>query len=239
MSKYLKKEASLHLERQNKLQMKKITLSSLILFLGITSLTYAQDNKAKTLLDEVSAKMSSYKNMTILFNSILTNEDAKLEEGDEDPLKGNVILEGDKYRLNYLETDFLFDGKTLYVINHDEKVIAINDSDFDAEDGFIYPSKLLTFYKEGYNYTFGKLKTIKGKKIQEVILTPIDSNSIIVKVILGIDTKTKHIYQLAQTGSNSSITTFTITSLKSNQDLEKSTFSLDKDAYLKNGYVID
>ncbi len=48
----------------------------------------------------------------------------------------------------------------------------------------------------------GKLKTIKGRKIQFVDLTPIDSNSDIVKVELGIDAKTKHIYKLIQTGAN-------------------------------------
>jgi hypothetical protein len=219
--------------------MKKVTLNLLILFLGITSFTYAQENKAKTLLDEVSVKMTSYTNMKITFMSSLTNEDAGIKEGDEPPMKGVIILEGEKYNLDYLSNSFLFDGKKLYVINHDEKEIAINDGDFDTDDGFIYPSKLLTFYKEGYNYAMGKLKTINGKKVQFVVLTPIDSDSDIVKVELGIDTKTKHIYQLAQTGSNTSKTTFTITSLLSNQELAKGTFTLDKDAYLKKNYIID
>lgn len=219
--------------------MKKVTLSFLILCLGFTSFTYAQESKAKTLLDEVSAKMTSYTNIKITFMSSLTNEDAGIKEGDEPPIQGAIILEGEKYNLDYLSNSFIFDGKKLYVINHDEKEIAINDGDFDTDDGFIYPSKLLTFYKEGYNYTMGKLKTINGKKVQFVVLTPIDSDSDIVKVELGIDTKTKHIYQLAQTGSNTSKTTFTITSLLSNQELAKGTFSLDKDAYLKKNYIID
>jgi outer membrane lipoprotein-sorting protein len=219
--------------------MKKVTLSFLILCLGFTSFTYAQESKAKTLLDEVSAKMTSYTNMKITFMSSLTNEDAGIKEGDEPPMKGDIILEGEKYNLNYMNINFIFDGKKLFVINHDEKEIASNDGDFDADDGFIYPSKLLTFYKDGYNYAMGTLKTIKGKQVQYVVLTPIDSDSDIVKVELGIDTKTKHIYQLAQTGSNSSKTTFTITSLKGNQTLSNNVFTLDKDAYLKKNYTID
>jgi outer membrane lipoprotein-sorting protein len=219
--------------------MKKLTLSFLLLFLGITSINYAQENKAKSLLDEVSTKMTSYKNMKIEFNSTLTNEDADLAEGDEEPLKGTVFLEGEKYNLDYIGTHFIFDGKKLYVINHNEKEVAINDGDFDSEDGFIYPSKLLTFYKEGYNFKMGKTETIKGNKIQFIELTPIDSESDIVKVELGYNVKTKHIYKLAQTGSNGSKTTFTITSLKGNQTLPKSTFSFDRDAYLKKNYIID
>tara|TARA_R110001599_G_scaffold332172_1_gene547374 strand:+ start:6697 stop:7356 length:660 start_codon:yes stop_codon:yes gene_type:complete len=219
--------------------MKKTTLYFLFLFIGISTNNFAQDNKAKKLLDEVSAKMTSYTNMEIAFTSSLSNEAAGIKEGDEPPMKGNIILEGEKYNLDYIGNSFIFDGKKLYVINHDEKEIAINDSDFDVDDGFIYPSKLLTFYKEGYIYRLGKKATIKGKKIQFVELTPIDSDSDIVKVELGIELKAKHIYKLIQTGSNSAKTTFTITSLKSNKKLPKNTFVLNKESYLKKNYSID
>ena len=219
--------------------MKKITIYFLLLFVGISTNNFAQTNAAKKLLDEVSAKMTSYTNMKIVFNSSLSNEEAGIKEGDEPPMRGTIFLEGEKYNLNYIGSNFIFDGKKLYVINHDEKEIAINDSDFDDEDGFIYPSKLLTFYKEGYTYKLGKVTTVKGKKIQLVALTPIDSNSDIVKVELSIELKTKHIYKLAQIGSNSAKTTFTIISLKGNQALPKDTFTFNKESYLKKNYIID
>jgi outer membrane lipoprotein-sorting protein len=219
--------------------MKNITISFLFLFIGISTSNFAQDNEAKKLLDEVSTKMTSYTNMEIAFTSSLSNEAAGIKEGDEPSMKGNIILEGEKYNLNYIGNSFIFDGKKLYVINHDEKEIAINDGDFDAEDGFIYPSKLLTFYQDGYTFKLGKTATINSKEIQFVELTPIDSNSDIVKVELGIELKTKHIYKLIQTGSNSSKTTFTITSLQSNQKLPKNTFVFNKKNYLKKNYSID
>ena len=200
---------------------------------------FAQENNAKTLLNEVSSKMGAYTNMTIAFSSSLSNEDAGIKEGDEPPNKGVIILQDEKYNLDYLGNTFIFDGKKLYVINHDEQEIAINDGDFDTDDGFIYPSKLLTFYKEGYSFSMGKIKTIKGKKIQFVELTPIDSASDIVKVELGIEMSTKHIYQLTQTGANTSKTTFLITAFKNNQELPKVTFTFDKDSYLKKNYTID
>ncbi|MFT5761855.1 MAG: outer membrane lipoprotein-sorting protein [Polaribacter sp.] len=219
--------------------MKKTTIYFLLLFIGISTNSFAQEDDAKKLLDEVSAQMTSYTNMEITFTSSLSNEAAGIKEGDEAPMKGTIFLEGEKYNLDYFGNSFIFDGKKLYVINHDEKEIAINDGDFDTDDGFIYPSKLLTFYKEGYTFKLGKTATIKGKGIQFVELIPIDSNSDIVKVELGIELKTKHIYKLIQTGSNSAKTTFTITSLKSNQDLPKSTFSFNKNSYLKKNYSID
>ena len=217
--------------------MKKLT--SILLFISISIAGFAQENKAKSLLDEVSSKMGAYTNMTIGFSSSLSNEDAGIKEGDEPPILGKIILQGEKYNLDYLGSTFIFDGKKLYVINHDEKEIAINDGDFDTDDGFIYPSKLLTFYKEGYNFSMGSVKTIKGKKIQQVVLTPIDSNSDIVKVELDIELKTKHISKLTQTGSNSSKTSFVITTFKNNQTLKNDVFTFDKAAFLKKDYTID
>ena len=212
----------------------------LFLSLFIATVAFAQSaEKAKSLLDEVSAKMGAYENMYIGFSQTLSNEEAGIKEGDEPPINGEINLKGEKYSLNYLGNHFIYDGAKLYVINHDEKEISISDNDLSDDDGFIYPSKLLTFYKEGYNLEMGKLQNIKGKKIQFVTLNPIDSNSEIIMVELGIDVKTKHIYKLIQTGINASKTMFTITEFKKNEDLSESFFSLNKTKYLSDNYTID
>ena len=212
----------------------------LFLSLFITTISLSQnDEKAKSLLDEVSIKMGAYENMYIGFSQTLSNEDAGIKEGDEPPIRGEINLQGEKYSLNYLGNQFIYDGKKLHVINNDEKEISISESDFSGDDGFIYPSKLLTFYKEGYNLQMGKIKNMNGRNIQFVTLNPIDSNSEIVKVALGIDLKTKHIYKLIQTGANASKTTFTINKFKKNANLSENFFAFDKAKYLSLNYTID
>lgn len=218
--------------------MKKIGLLVSVLFIVFNS--FSQNNeKAKQLLDEVSEKMSGYENMVIDFSTSLVNEEAGIKENDEPPLQGNIVLQKDKYHLNYLDNVFVFDGKKLYVINHEEKEINTSSGDLAEDDGFIYPSKLATFYKEGYLFSLGEVKKENGKEIQHIQLIPIDSNSDIVKVSLGINLKTKHIYTLAQIGSNGSKTTFTIHNLKSNQPISKNLFAIDTKKYEKENYTID
>jgi outer membrane lipoprotein-sorting protein len=218
--------------------MKKTGLLFLSLF--ITTVSFSQtDEQAKYLLDEVSFKMGSYKNMYIGFSQTLSNEDAGIKEGDEPPIIGKINLQGEKYSLNYLGNQFIYDGKKLHIINHDEKEISISEGDLGGDDGFIYPSKLLTFYKEGYSLQMGKQQNIKGRNIQLVTLNPIDSNSEIVKVELAIDAKTKHIYKLIQTGANASKTTFTITEFKKNENLSQNFFTFNKSKYLSKNYTID
>jgi len=205
-----------------------------------TTISFSQNSEeAKNLLDEVSLKMSAYNNMTINFSQTLSNEDAGIMAGDEPAIRGKIALQGEKYNLNYLGNQFIFDGKKLYVINNDEKEITINDGDMSGDDGFIYPSKLLTFYKEGYTFSMGNLTNVNGRKIQFVTLNPINSNSDIVKVELAIDAKTKHIYKLLQTGSNGSKTTFTINEFKSNQQLPQNFFFFDQEKFKKLNFTID
>jgi outer membrane lipoprotein-sorting protein len=197
------------------------------------------DQKARTLLDEVSTKMGAYKNMEIGFSTSLVNEEAGIKEGDEAPINGKITLQGDKYNLDYLGNTFVYNGSKLYVINHDDKEITVSEDDLSEDEGFIYPSKLLTFYKEGYNYKMGTLVNMSGRKIQFVELTPIDSTSEIVKVKLGIDAKSKHIYQLIQSGANGAETTLTINQFKSNQNISERLFQFDKAKYEKLDYLID
>ncbi|MFD2567918.1 LolA family protein [Pseudotenacibaculum haliotis] len=211
-----------------------------IIAVCILSPAFAQEtNKAKVLLDEVSEKMGAYTNMQIGFSTSLVNKEAGISENEEPPHNGKITLQGEKYYLDYLGNTFIFDGKKLYVINHDDKEITVNEDDLSEDDGFIYPSKLLTFYKEGYNYKMGELKNVSGRKVQFVELTPIDSNSEIVKVNLGIDAKTKHIYQLIQLGANGAETTLTINQFKSNQKISDLLFHFDQAKYEKLDYLID
>tara|TARA_R110001632_G_scaffold80454_6_gene179925 strand:- start:7619 stop:8293 length:675 start_codon:yes stop_codon:yes gene_type:complete len=219
-------------------RMKKVGLF-LIAFIICTTAFSQESEKAKALLDEVSLKMGAYTNMQIGFSTSLVNIEAGINENDELPTNGKITLQGEKYNLDYLGSNFVFDGNKLYVVNHDEKEVTINDQDLSEDDGFIYPSKLLTFHQEGYNYSMSKLVNIKGRKIQFVELTPIDSASEIVKVHLGIDSKTKHIYQLIQFGANGAKTTLTINQFKSNQIISDQLFKFDKAKYEKLDYLID
>ena len=217
--------------------MKKLGILFIGLFISLNVIAQDTSKDAKKLLDEVSAKMGAYDNMIIGFNSSLINIEAGIT--NDPPIRGEITLAGEKYNLNYLGNNFIFDGKKLVVVNQEEKEVTISDGDLEEEDGFIYPSKLLTFYREGYNFSMGELKNNKGRKVQYIDLTPIDSNSDIIKVRLGIDAKTKHIYKLVQIGSNGAETTFTITKFKNNQSISENLFSFNKEKYLKQGYFID
>ncbi|XCF05168.1 outer membrane lipoprotein carrier protein LolA [Tamlana crocina] len=188
-------------------------------------------NKAKTLLNEVSEKVKTYENISLDFKYTLEN----LSENIKQETKGDVVLEGEKYRLNILGVTRLFDGKTLYSISPEDEEVTIT-STIDEENDAITPSKMLSFYEDGYTYQTDIQQNINGRKIQYVKLTPIDSNSEIKNILLGIDANTKHIYNLIQVGKNGTKTTLTVNSFKTNTPISKSLFTFDASKY-KDYYI--
>ena len=139
-------------------------------------------------------------------------------------------MQGDKYVLNILGVTRIFDGKTLYTISpEDEEVTISSENTEDANT--ITPSQMLSFYEDGYTYAMDIVQNVNGRKIQFIKLTPMDSNTEISYVLLGIDSNTKHIYKLIEIGNNNTRTTLTVNSFKTNEPLSKSLFTFDEKKY--------
>ena len=211
--------------------MKKVFL--LTLALVCTNMMLAQNSeKAKALLDDVYNKVNGYENIYVDFKYVLNNTEADITS----EARGDVTLKGDKYLFNIFGSQQLFDGNKVYTIVTENEEVTIEDKT-NSEDG-LTPSEMLTFYKEGYTYQWDILQNVQGRKIQYVKLTPIDTNTEIKKILLGIDEGTKHIYKLIQTGKNSTTTTITVNSFKTNQPLSKTLFTFDEAKYKNEGYYI-
>jgi len=202
----------------------------ILLFVAITLNSFSQ-NKGKALLNEVSLKVKSYNNISIDFKYVLENSSENIKQ----ETRGDVILEGEKYKLNILGTTRLFDGKKLYSISPEDEEVTISSQNEDSDDN-ITPSKMLSFYEDGYTYALDIEQNVLGRKIQYVKLTPIDSNSEIQYILLGVDAQTKHIYTLIQIGKNGTKTTLTVNSFKTNEPLSKTLFTFDANKY-KDYYI--
>ena len=208
----------------------KLTLRLLFAFGMLQGQT--QDPEAKALLQAVNAKVESYKNIQIDFKYVLENDSENIRQ----ETRGKITLSGDKYALNILGIQRLYDGETLYTISSEDEEVTISKNNSD-DNNTISPSALLTFYESGYNYKLDISQQKFGRKIQYIKLTPNDSEAEIKYALLGVDTKTKHIYNLIEIGVNDTKTTLTIMSFKTNIQLAKSFFIFDASKY--NDYYIN
>ncbi len=211
---------------------KKMKRALIALLIVINGFAFGQNSaEAKKLLDEVNTKVKSYDNISLDFKYVLINT----EENIKQEMRGDVVLQGDKYVLNAFGVTRIFDGKTLYTIIPEDEEVTIS-SDNSEDESTITPSAMLSFYQEGYTYQLDIVQNVQGRKIQYVKLVPIDSNSEIKNVLLGIDIKTKHIYNLIEIGSNNTKTTITVNSFKTNEPLSKTLFTFDESKY-KDYYI--
>ena len=191
-----------------------------------TSDAQTKDPKAKQLLSEVNEKINSYDNIEISFKYVLENESENIRQ----ETKGKVTLEGDKYVLDILGIQRIFDGKTLYTISSEDEEVTISNENSE-EENTISPSQLFSFFESGYNYTLDIIQNKMGRKIQYIKLIPIDSESEIKYALLGIDIKTKHIYNLIEIGENNTKTTISIIEFNTNTPLPQSFFKFDASKY--------
>lgn len=208
------------------------TVVSIFLFLLTISSLKAQN--PQSLLNEVSNKVKNYENIQIDFKYSLENT----RENVKQDTRANITLKGDNYVLNMLGASRMFDGKTIYTIVPEDEEVTIS-SYSKEEDKSISVSDMLTFYENGYNYKMDIQQNVRGRKIQFLKLSPIDSNTEIKNILLGIDMQTKHIYKLIQIDSSGTSYTITVNSFKTNQPISKNLFIFDEEKYTNQGYYIN
>jgi hypothetical protein len=206
----------------------RITLLALLI---VTSLFSQNSKPAETLLNEVYSTAQSYENISVDFKYVLENDSEDIKQ----ETRGDVIMKGDKYVLNVLGITRLFDGKKLYTISPEDEEVTVSSNNSEDENNMTL-SKMMSFYKDGYNYNMDIIQNVEGRKIQFVKLNPIDTNAEVKDIYLGIDLNTKHIYKLIEIGVNGTKTTLIVNSFKTDEPISETLFTFDQNKY-KDYYI--
>jgi outer membrane lipoprotein-sorting protein len=214
---------------QHKIGMKTVMGILMVFFIGFSS--QAQDKNAKVLLDKVTAKVKSYKNITIDFKYSLNNAKENINQDS----KGTVVMSGNQYVLNFLGITKIFDGKKTYTIVPEDEEITISKLN-DKDESAITPTKMLTFFNTGYLFKMDIVQNVSGKKVQYIKLTPTNAKDKRKEILVGIDTKTNNIYKVIEIDKKGTKTTLTVNSFKTNQPLPKNQFTFTASKY-PNYYI--
>lgn len=204
----------------------------LFLLMGFSFITMAQGpEQAKYLLNKVSTEIKTHQNLRLEFQYVLENKEEQIRQETE----GKVTLAGDQYLLEFLDVIQLFDGEKLHTIVPENEEITISTPDPD-EAISVNPSKLLSFYEEGYDYQWDISQRVMGRTIQFVKLIPSEENNDIQYLLLGIDLDKNSIYRLIEIGNNKTTTTLTILNQEENISLPNDYFEFDSSEY-PNFYI--
>lgn len=206
--------------------------NSLLLLLFLANLCFAQGyDQAKNLLDQVSIQIKSKENIRFAFSYVLENKKEQIRQ----EMEGDVTLSGDRYKLNFLAAEQLFDGTKIYTIVPENEEITISVPE-DEDDVSVNPSKLLSFYEKGYGYEWDIQQRVMGKNIQFIKLLPIEDSSEFDYLLLGIDIDRLEVYRLIEVGANGTMTTLTLNNQESNIILPTDYFVFDQNKY-PNYYI--
>ena len=204
--------------------MKKIIL---LFTLFSLNLVHSQnDIRAEKLLNSVSEKIDSSETFKINFTYTLEN---LIENINQDSV-GSIVIKDDNYLLEFMGIKQLCDSKKVYSIVPENEEIIISNIDED-ESETIKPSKLLKFYREGYLILWDKKELILEKEIQFVKLIPINSNSDIDYLQLGIDISNNDIVKLIEIGKNKTKTILTVNQLQYDIEIDLNFFVFSEEDY--------
>ena len=199
-----------------------------IILLSINNIYSQIDLKAEELLKRVSFNIDNAKNYSINFSY-------QLDDNINQLTNGSVIISKDNYFLDFMGIKQICDSSFIYtIVPENEEVMISEISEEDPQT--ISPSKILNFYRQGYTIELDESKNENNFKIQYIKLIPIDSNSDVSHLYLGINSN-YNIYKVIEIGKNKSKTIFKVNKILYNIDIEKDIFTFDKNKY--EGYYIE
>ncbi len=214
--------------------MKKILFFISIIFLGQYLAAQSTAQQAKKWLDDASAQMKSYKDVSILFNYSFIND--RVKPAIKKNESGDLMLKGQAYKLKFMGMEQISDGKMLYTILHEDEEVQKDPIDPNKPNGnALNPANILELYKKGFSYKLGGEEKLNGLAIVYIILKP-NASEDLEYIQLGIVKTTKHLHSYEQKGRDGTITKFVVTSFKSNQNLPSNLFQFDPKKY--PGYYI-
>ncbi len=182
--------------------------------------------ESRLLLDKVSKNLLSKENMNFEFTYKLENSKEKITQ----EIEGNAQISGEKYKLNFMDIEQIYDGYRTYTIVPENEEINIESGDGNS-DLMIKPTNLITFYTNGYGYEWDIKQRVLGRTIQYVKLLPIKEDSDVKYLLIGVDINNLNLFKIIEIGKNGTNTTLKIKNQSYNIILPKNHFNFNPELY--------
>ena len=191
---------------------------------------WSQENTATDILNKISEKTGSYKDITAEFSYIYS------KNNNEEFLTGVIYIKEDKYKLEMSDNLYVFNnGSTIWYVMEDLQEIQIVNNDDESSE--LSPSKIFTIYETGYNHEYIEEIRTKNKTIHHINLTP-DNEESIKNIKIYIDGDKLEIETLIIYDLEGGITKYIISEFIPDSNIENQIFNLDIEDY-KNMEIID
>ncbi len=190
------------------------------------AIAQASDPAAKAILDGVSAKFKTFTTVQASFAYKVENASGKALSSKT----GSILMKGLKYKVTFSGQEIFCNGTTIW--NYDKAANEVTISKLDASSGMVTPQKMFTnFYDKDFRYLLNGEKTVNGKVVQEIEMTPIDKSKAFHKVYVQVDKNSKTIYSTKVLENAGNRYSYTVTTMKTNVAMADTQFTFDKAKY--------
>lgn len=192
----------------------------------------AQDPEAAALLQKVSEKYKAYKNISADFKLVIQRPKPKPTDDDRkytDTLKGKVLLEQAKFNISIKDQQIICDGKNIWTYSPTDREVQVNT--FEETDDIFSPSKIFSLYKAGYMYQIKEKKTVNGKPVTVIEMTPSGKKVSYFKIDVTIEEATLQITESKIYEKNGTRYVYKLTKQAPNTATNADSFTFDTKKY--------
>jgi outer membrane lipoprotein carrier protein len=180
------------------------------------------DPKAKTILDELSAKTKAYTSVKAEFSFVTEKKDKTKETQN-----GKIQIKGAKYKVEIPGHEIYCDGKTVWDFIKDANEVQVKDMETGGDEA-LNPSTIFTMYEKGYKYKFDSEDAVN----QTLSLFPINPDKKKFHTVkLIIDKAKKQISSIKLLMKDGSTQTWTIKGFTVNTVIPDTDFAFDPKAH--------
>lgn len=200
----------------------------IIVLMLANNMIWAQDAKAKQILDEVSAKTRTYKSLSAGFIFSMENKEMEIDEKNE----GTIKLKGQKYcvQLPDVGVEVFSDGTTLWNYMKEGNQVTVSNID-DESSELMDPSSIFTIYEKGFKSEFVEEKKVGTKTVYQINLFPDSDKYEVSKIEVSIDKATMMIHEATLYSNDGNLYGILVKSMQTNQDFPDADFVFDNTKY--------
>lgn len=203
------------------------TFCSFIVLLAITIGANAQSaEKAKEILDKVSAQTKAYPSIIADFSFKMEN----LQENIEELYDGSITLKDNKYKVSLMDVDTYFDGEVMYTHMIDAGEVNITLPDPDDEET-LNPATIFNIYQEGYKLNYVGEGNAEGRDVYEIDLYPTNRDKPYSRIKLLIFQDDLTLFSFRQVGKDGNNYTVIVKKMITNKQVNDKTFVFDTAAH--------
>lgn len=206
--------------------------ATFLLYLSPAAAQTPAEQKAAELLKKASDKIKAFNTMEVDFNYVMENPQMDIRES----MSGKIYSKGDKYRMTVGDNIFLSDGVTVW--NYIDDLYEIHINTIENTEGGLSPTALLSDFENDYRSKFIRQETYNGKLVDIIDLIPVEPQSFF-KYRMALDAKDQMLIYTTAHDRHDGTYTYTIVTLKPNQNIPDSTFEYSQTDFPKDAEVVD